>query len=581
MRTITVPLSELRFGHEAVPPINVRAIGRESDIAAMADSILSHGLIQHLSVQKTEEGIFVADGNRRLSAMRALVQRGEFRPDHPVPCEKVDEDVDPLEISLAANVMRQQLHPADEYVAFVELQSEGMTETEISARFGIEPRRVRRILALGSLSPVIIDAWRNDALGRDAIECVRAFTLAPSIAAQEAAFVKLSKTGSLYSHYIVNQFGGGDRVAIRNLNCVGKAAYRAAGGTLVEDLFGDQHVVGDRELLDRLVAERLAGEAARLVEEGWQWAAPEWDLPNGASWNWTRDDRKPAAPKKAVKARRDELRATIEQGAPSDAEIAEYREIERELLLAAYPAEQRAATGVILSIAGNGAITLKPGYSKPQPSKAAATGKKEKSGPAISNAVMHRLSIQLTLAARQAIETEPRLGLVALLAGFLSHAPYGDPVRVSHSGYGRASYSRAEERESYADVLARLTAMDDASLFRVAAGIAGQSLDLQRMDASKPPLADSGIDALLAAIDPPTLGVRLAEAFDADDYFKSVSKPLVLQAIREAGFSEDQAKTSTMKKGDLVAFAVANVPKSGWLPPELRTANYSGSGRAA
>lgn len=69
--------------------------------------------------------------------------------------------------------------------------------------------------------------------------------------------------------------------------------------------------------------------------------------------------------------------------------------------------------------------------------------------------------------------------------------------------------------------------------------------------------------------------------FDAKDYFSSAPKGFVITAIRESGFSEDQAKTANKTKAEIWKFAQANVPATGWLPKELRGPYYTGPAKAA
>ena len=65
----------------------------------------------------------VVAGGRRLKAMQALVGNGVLDAEHPVPCLVKSGDVEPGEISLAENVIRIAMHPADQVVAFPALQS--------------------------------------------------------------------------------------------------------------------------------------------------------------------------------------------------------------------------------------------------------------------------------------------------------------------------------------------------------------------------------------------------------------------------------------------------------------------------
>jgi ParB family chromosome partitioning protein len=185
---------------------------------------------------------------------------------------------------------------------------------------------------------------------------------------------------------------------------------------------------------------------------------------------------------------------------------------------------------------------------------------------------MHdRLSIQATLAVRATLQHEPRLGLVALLAGFIAHRHLhtDSPVRVYHDGFGK---SHAGDKESFASAFARFSAMSDAELFMVAAGCAGEAVHIERPYVGKMPF-----DANAAPIDADRMTAALHETFDAI-YFNGVAKPFIITAIREAVNDDEARKAEKLKKKELVEFAVKNVEPTGWLPPELRCPTYSGPG---
>ncbi len=584
MAALLLALSDLRFGHEANPPINVRQVGRDSDIAALAGSLRAHGLIQHLEVQRQDGVPYVADGNRRLAALRLLEQEGHVASDVMIPCDELDHEADAVEISLAANVMRTALHPADEYVAFSDLASRGLDEGAIAVRFGIEPPRVRRILALGRLAPGVIDAWRNGAFDDRGLEDVAAFSLAPSIDEQERVLALLLRTRSLYAHAIRHALGASDSAALTNLKIVGKEAYLAAGGTMIEDLFGDHHVIGDTALLQTLATEKVAAMCKSLVESGWSWAAPDWELPNGARYSWGSIPAGAVSGHKAEKARRDELQEKVNAQLATEEERAELADLRETLELAAYSKAAKASSGVIVWIS-NGRLYLTPGKQKPS-SKAERVAKAKGEGaeadeadsevPSISNALHERLSVQLTLAIRKALEHEPIVGLVALLAGLLASEHYA-PIKVRANGHGTAAYG---EREAYATAFRRVLAMPDADRLALAAGLAGTATDMVRHSVQQPPLADEGIATLIGAMSGMHVHEAITAAFDAEDYFKSVSRAVILYALGEAGLAgEGDRKAAKMPKAELVAFATTSLPQRGWLPPELRTVHYAGPRR--
>lgn len=546
MTNITLPLSQLHFGRDAEPPINVRRTGRQDGIEALASSIANHGLIHALIVRGLGGRWFVVDGDRRLAALKLLVERGELDADAPIQCVE-DNDSDALEISLAANVMSMPMHEADQLEAFRELSDAGLDDKAIASRFGIEPARVRRILALGRLSPVILDAWRSGEFNdRNPALVVRAFTMASDHEAQERVYKKLSSEGRMMAHWIRSEFGAGSRDVERLMKFVGKDAYIAAGGSITEDLFGDDHVVSDRELLERVAAEKLQEKIAELKADGWSWVASSEELPHEWSWSWTKskDGKKHTA--------KDKLEA-----------------------------------GAVVRLDHNGELEVTLGVVRPQ--KAAAkttTNEKGDTVPApatISNALHHRLSIAATMATRSALRDDPRLGLVALLAGFLTRSGSYDsvqdaPIRVSHEGYAKPTID-PHGREQFGPALARLSAMTDEELFKAAAGIAGAALSVETPYTGAMPFT-SGAGALAEAIRPDKLQAALLDAFDAEDYFGSAPKPIALAAIREALGEEEASIAGKLKKAELVEFATERLQPTGWLPPELRTRDYVGHGVA-
>lgn len=583
--SFTLPLDRLNFGHEATPPINARRTSRDSEIEALAASILAHGQIQPLSVAKIEGRWYVADGNRRLAALRHLAEAGSFPADGDVACSEIDGDAE--EISLAANVMRTPLHEADSLETFRDLAARGMSEADIGARFGIPAARVRRILALGSLSPIILAAWREQRLGDQAVACVRAFTLARDHAHQEEVFARLEKQGHLYPHGIRQALGAGGQRAGQLLAFISRDAYRDAGGTFTEDLFGDNHVLSDVALAERLAAEKLQQACETLLAEGWKWARPAADLAPNWHYGWRRLQAGSARANPQENKRLKALRAVVVDeaaGAEARAEAAvEIVAIEEKVADRGWSTEQKAEAGCAVDIGPKGGLSVTRGLvdpadaRKPEKTKAAADTGGEATPPkqvTISAALVHRLSVQATLAVREALAEAPRLGLVTLLAGFLTVDFFNQPIRVKHEGYGRTPI---RDGDSFKDVFARLSAMTEDELLQVAAGIAASALDLTTHNPLAP-LMRGANGALAAALDPARLRAALSGRFDAQDYFASAPKALAIKAIAEALNEDEARKAGKLGKADLVAFAVENVPPTGWLPLELRAPTYTGPG---
>ena len=154
---------------------------------------------------------------------------------------------------------------------------------------------------------------------------------------------------------------------------VGLAAYEAAGGFVLRDLF-DENSAGwlqDPALLDRLVAEKLEAEAASIRSEGWKWVEAAIDFP----WNHKRDYRmlQPIEPALSAEeeARLEELGTQLdalerqEELSAQDEERIEtlnrqIAEIENKSAL--YAENQKAIAGAFVSLRDDGVLLIERGY---------------------------------------------------------------------------------------------------------------------------------------------------------------------------------------------------------------------------
>ncbi|WP_437406369.1 ParB/Srx family N-terminal domain-containing protein [Sinorhizobium meliloti] len=83
-------------------------------------------LLQNLVVRKGDkkDRYFVVAGGRRLAALNLLAEAGEIAKDYPAECKEREGEI-ATEISLAENVMREEMHPVDQYEAFDALAKQG------------------------------------------------------------------------------------------------------------------------------------------------------------------------------------------------------------------------------------------------------------------------------------------------------------------------------------------------------------------------------------------------------------------------------------------------------------------------
>lgn len=605
----TLPLSQLRFGHERKEgDINARRCNRDEGHAALLQSIKYYigtggsGLILPLAVELQDDNgapHYVIDGNRRLAALRDLAEQKVIPADHPVPVMR-HVPGQALSRSLAANITAVPLHPVDRYTCFAALAST-MSDKEIATAFALKPKQVKQALALGALSPKVREAWREGKLEADT---AKAFTLADP-KRQDQVLKKLLKRGRIYGrHQVVEALVGDDRPGTL-LAFVGQDAYEAAGGKMVKDLFENDHVVSDPALVKQLAENKLRAECERLLAEGWSWACTEAELgfPAWQVQSIGRDFVLNKEEKAEVKKLEKELHGlgmgpqTDDCWRREDELQGQIDEIEEKARARGFDKKQKAISGCVVEIDGARLrITygvVKPGKGKGRAAKIAALEGEVAAAaakPAISNALMRRLSEQLTGAVGQCLKQDPALALAAIVAAFnhnvwSGYVPDGGPICVREQGLKSKRPHHfngdVEEKEEigFGDMLARVMAVGQAKQLELLAEIACRAVDMQTQHASHPPLGNddgSGEDnlALIAVLKPQDLRAALAEAFDAKDYFTGVARPLCLAAVTEA-LGEDAARTAgKMKKAELAAYCVQHVPATGWLPPELRTIHY-------
>ena len=256
-KLVFVPLAKLKKS-----PKNVRKVPHaQAEIAALAASIASLGMLQYPVIEpelgpkgKPTGNYLVNAGEGRRLAQLLRVKRKEIKKDEPIPCI-LDTEHNAVEISLAENAIRNNMHPADEYEAFALLhEQEKMTAEDIAARFGVTAAVVRQRLKLGAVSPALLTLYRAGDMNLDQLT---AFTITDDHARQEQVWAALgydtSRRAILYA-LTEGQIAADDRRVV----FVGIEAYEAAGGTLIRDLFDeDGGYLADAALLNRLVREKL------------------------------------------------------------------------------------------------------------------------------------------------------------------------------------------------------------------------------------------------------------------------------------------------------------------------------------
>src|SRR3546814_13752078 len=111
-----------------------------------------------------------------------------------------------------------------------------------------------------------------------------AFTVTNDHDRQEQVWEQLARSYNKEPYYIRRQLTeGAIRASEKRAQFVGIDVYEAAGGAVMRDLFqqDDGGWLQDPALLDRLVAEKLTGEAEAIRAGGWKWIGVAAEFPYG------------------------------------------------------------------------------------------------------------------------------------------------------------------------------------------------------------------------------------------------------------------------------------------------------------
>ena len=386
-----IPLSRLELA-----PENVRKTSADpASFAELKASIVAHDLLENLIVriehpggdpgsgpgQAPIERCAVVAGGRRLAAMKALASEGVLDADHPVPCRVIGAAENAGEFSLAENVVRVAMHPADQVVAFTKLSETGVSVSAIAARFGVTERLVEQRLRLGGVAPELLDAYRAQEMDLDTL---KAFTVTIDHARQKAVWEQVKEQGYGPSGWQVKRMLTEESVPAASAvaRFVGMEAYEAAGGTLTRDLFSGEDGSGtwfdDPVLLNELATEKLRAAADDLTTR-WKWAEAVLDTDWSALAGFGRICPEPVAPTEEEKSERESLRVRQDELADLDDDewpdelIEEAGTIESHLHAieevvesrAAFRAQDFAIAGCIVTVAHDGKLKVIEGLVKP------------------------------------------------------------------------------------------------------------------------------------------------------------------------------------------------------------------------
>lgn len=591
MTITTIPLHRL-----APSPANVRKTGGTS-IDDLAASIAAHGLLQNLQVCALDNGKYeVIAGGRRLAALKRLVKQKRLAKDFAVPCHVI-ESGNASEISLAENVIREAMHPVDQFLAFQELASTGLGAEEIALRFGVSARQVQKLLRLASVSPRLLDLYRQDQL---TLEQLMAFTVSSDHATQEAAWFDAPSwdcSASAIRRRLTESLVSADD---RRARLIGVQAYIAAGGSIIRDLFQEQDegYFTDPALLDRLVHARLDEKAEELRNHGWSWSEviPDYQYPAAHGFVQLHPERRDSNADE--QAELDRLYAEYDALAQcDDEEIGSRRQSLEDSMeaiehrLRHWTDDDKAHIGAVVTINRTGHITIIEGLAcaSDLPAKDSANDNapdRRKERPAISAALLRELSAQRTQAMRATLASQPEVALNALIYSLalpvFCSAQRCDVVQLRIEHEHLRKHAKDIEGCAASIELDRIGSRwgdqlpgDPVSLWQwlqeteldtrleVLAYLTATSLNAVQSEGRRNDFADPLHLAL---------GLDMADWWQPtrDSYLGRVSKAQVIAVVTEAVSHETADSLRELKRDGLVTKAEKYLSGTRWLPEALR-----------
>ncbi|KWV93885.1 ParB/RepB/Spo0J family partition protein [Erythrobacter sp. AP23] len=559
-------------------PLNVRKSKRQH-IKALADDIAAHGVIHNLVAYKHGKGFAVVAGGRRLEAIRLLQKEGRLPDDFAVPVS-IRSKKEAVELSLAENQSRDDMHPADAIEAYGKLAADGLASDDIAARFGVTPAHVNRILSLADLHPDIRAALAKDDIGLDA---AKAYTLTDDQERQLRLFGEFGNSAHMVRNALTD-----DKIATDSalFDLVPLAQYIEAGGTITRDLFsGDEGGFADTaDLVWSLVQQRLEAVREEWLADGW----PEVEIVERQPDNfYSLNHIRPQGLRdltEAEGARLSELEGKAEAitEADSEAEVwnnAELRAIDDELggiekARRYYTDEQKADAKVIMFLGYNGALTIQPMcLRKAKRSKKADDRKPERFSRKLAEA-MHRIKL---LVVREAVASSPEFAFDLMLAALIEdRLAYGinsplalrtnvRPVQVDENLLAGVTMIDVEEeadkslavlnRENVLEQLASLDAAKKRDLFACLIAVL--------IDPSSALPAD-----ILQR-----LGIDMSAKWRPDKaFFARMTKASLLDLLREECDEAAAQNCHKLAKPELAEEVARRLSENGWLPPLLHGA---------
>lgn len=606
----------------------------QEEIEEMATSIEATGLLQNLVVHRMADGRYgAAAGETRRLGMDLLMVQGrsaagvQVTPEFIVPVLVVDEQ-DAYAISVAENVRRTNLQPADQLENIRLLATKGTPPEQIGAILGFSTLHVKKCLKLTTVAPALLELLKTNQINFDQLAALGA---TDDHLRQIQAWDKGKYDDHFRTPKALRKIVLADEVSAADsqlVNFVGIDAYQAAGGEIREEMFVDDVILTNPLMLETLAITKLQAAADDVAKnEGWAWAVGRsreakrytddektFEIP----WVTTRLTSEQQAEMDQLLAEQELLDAMFDtaeldaddewEHAPRVGQIeARINEINAAAELNQWPPEVRAKAGIIAYLK-DGQIQIQRGLMKVEDIKQQEKANREEikkntppSEKGLSQVLVASLSAERTLAVSAALAQNTNVAIALhtfTLARRVFDKGYFYVLHTSVESMRSGCLSQSEEAGSASGIAnLKLNEMHESWLNQfpenwsdsfewLLAWPQGDVLGLlaycisHGLDGRDSYLKDKRVGTKLDSVEK-ALDFQIGEWWKptSENYFSRIGKDQIVDALNSAGESGKAKDAEGMKRKEAAEFAAAVLSETGWLPscmaplPQAETEN--------
>ncbi|WLW63599.1 ParB N-terminal domain-containing protein [Achromobacter aegrifaciens] len=626
---VDIPHSQLRLS-DTYQARGLEDRKRDPEILELKATIQAMGvLLQNLVVVAVPDGSYeVCAGGRRWTALGLLIEDGVFPSDYPVPCLVIPA-VYAHHASLIENIGRKAMHPADVYAGYARLRAEDWTVAAIAAAHGASESAVKKLLALGSVSPALMQLFRDGKIKMDEMQALASVS---DHTRQEAAWK--ASAGQYWNRdehirqLLAETEMRGDSPVARYVTV---AAYEKAGGEVRRDLFENDAYLADPEKVRGMAHVKMqrSKQFKAVQAEGWLWVECRVSFEYADKKSFGEIQRVHQDPSKAQAKQIDGLQKKMEAARTKLAELQEgenhdeadldkvrgvirsyegqIREMRAELY--DYLAELKALCGAIVHLDYQGHLTVTRGLIRQDERDAVAQATRSndvddqtatgvdlppvKTRPVHSEALTNRLQAQRVIALQYEVMMRPQLALCLLVEQMLGDMDWnrrsagGDTFDFSARSAQHelsntdpaikdcAAWTAVQEMNESATkdvpdnesaVLPWLLSQSQADVLDLLAVLT--SLTIYRRRSNVHGSETKHLDRLSSVVD---LDMSKWWKPTAQSYLGHVSKDRIAAVVTEAVDAEQAKPLLAMKKAQAAAAAEQLLEGKGWVPELMRT----------